>query len=430
MIAGGGFAAWCLARALDRELESADIFDATVVCPGACAPLGPWTHEVLAGRLYAEQAVVPWRDALRHVRVVLGRATRLATDSHSIGLEGPGVQTGCDPDTLAFDELVIAIGAAPRVGKPGTERALPLRSPSQAIALRNRLLEALAAASGEDSARRRKALLTVAIIGSDARAIAAAVDTLGVLRESAPFFPRVQGDDPRVILVCAESLCPSWGERGASLLASHLRNHGVELRARCRIVAEAEDHLVLECEGGSQERVEVRTVVSIEGGATQPLLVGHPGAAEQDGRVRVDEMMRMVGMQHVHALGECAVHPTTVPTPAVVARQAQWLAAAIARRAKGQAATALAGAPGIDAVSLGAGIGIARVGRRILAGKAAGWMSRATVRSVVPGIGRRISLAAWSWLEPLGVRQLVSRPGAVASSSRPLYLTPPPPPIG
>jgi len=427
VIAGGGYAAWCLARALDRELERADILDATVVCPGACAPLSPWTHEVLAGRLHAEQAVVPWRDALRHVRVLLGRATSLGADTHSIGLEGPGVQTGCDPAVLAFDELVIAtgLGSPPR---SAAERVLPLRSPLHAIGLRNRLIEALGAASGEDSARRRKALLTVAIVGSDARAVAAAVDTLGMLRESAPFFPRVQREDPRVLLISAGPLCPSWGQRGASLIASHLSARSVEVRAGCRIAEEADDHLILQDDGGNQERVEVRTLVSVEGGASQPLLLGLPGASLHEGQARVDEMLRVVGMQHVHALGDCSLHPTAQPTPAVIARNAQWLARAIVRRAKGQPPTALAGAPAIDAVSLGAGVGVARVGTRTTAGKAAEWMARATVRSAVPGLGRRFSLAAWSWLEPLGVRQLVSRSGVSAGSSRPLYLTPPPPP--
>lgn len=432
MIAGGGFAAWCLARALDRELESADILDATVVCPGACAPLTPWTHEVLAGRLLAEQAVVPWRDALRHVRFLLGRATRLGPDGRSLILDSPGVVTGCDPNSLAFDELVVAtgFGAPVHAASRGSEKALPLRSPSHAIAVRNRLLDALAAASGEDSARRRRALLTVAVVGSDARAVAAAVETLGVLRESALFFPRVQREDPRVTLVSAGPLCASWGQRGASLIASHLASHGIEVRAGCRILEEADDHLMLEAEGGNRERVEVRTIISIEAGGGQSLLSGQPGATSEDGRAQIDEMLRVVGLQHVHALGACAVHPTTEPTPAAIARQAQWLAKAIAERAKGRAATALAGAPRVDAVSLGDGAGIARVGKRVVAGRAAGWIARATVRSVVPGIGRRISLCVGSWLEPLGVRQLVSRSGANPGSSRPLYLTPPPPPIG
>jgi len=432
VIAGGGFAAWSLARALDRELESSGALEATVVCPGACAPLSPWTHEVLGGRLHAEQAVVPWGDALRRVRVVIGRVTRVDAGAQSVVVDGPGVRTGSEPRAQRYDELVLATGLdpMPRGASGAAELALSLRGPAGAMALRTRLLEALEAACGEESARRRKALLSVAVVGSDERAVSAAVEISRLLRATASFFPRVLPEDPRVLLLSPQqNPCGAWGEMSSRFVRDHLRRAGVELRAGGAVAHVDADRVEWQPSQGAREPLEIRTVVWTMSEGPRAPLSSWPGATWQAGRVRVDELLRIEGTQLVHALGDCAAHPVTASTPAAIRRQAQWLARSMVRRAKGQAVTALAGPPRVDPISLGGGAGIARVGTRTICGTAAGWMARAAIRAVVPGIGRRAALCAWDLIEPLGVRQLVSR-AAVRSEARPLYLTPPPPAVG
>jgi NADH:ubiquinone reductase (H+-translocating) len=415
VIVGAGLAGLFMARALDRlaAIRSARSLEVTLVSPHTTATLSPLLGGVLSGRLEPWQAHVPLRGAVKHAKVVLARATQLDPARHRLWLEGPGVQTGCDPGHLDFDDLVLACGTCTdHRGVAGAqERALSFLSVDDALRIRNRVGELLEAACGEDSSRRRRAIASVLVQGSDARACAAALQVARRFKRIAPWFGRIEPADPRVVLAAGEpNLVGAWGEKASRSVRAMLDRAGVEVLHNARVESVCDDHVVVHTDDGTQ-RLEARTVIWTDAASPVLAVARWTEAPLQGGRLRVDELLRVAGTENVYALGECAAgSPGTQPTPARIARAAQWLAKSMEAKLESRAMRSLAPSPRIEAMMLG-DEGLARIGGRIVTGIVTGPIAAWLAKRSVSGLAARSGETDPARLQP---------------SHQPLYLTPPP----
>src|SRR3954451_21341125 len=110
----------------------------------------PLLPEAASGTLEPRHAVVPLRVMCPHAELLLGSATNVDLDAHTAEIE-----TDVGTQTIRWRELVLALGAVPRVPPiPGlTEHGLSFKSLADAIHLRNHVLRELeAAAAAQDEA--------------------------------------------------------------------------------------------------------------------------------------------------------------------------------------------------------------------------------------------------------------------------------------
>src|SRR5206468_12678375 len=194
---------------------------------------------------------------------------------------------------LAYDQLILALGSSTNFfGLPGVERcALTVRSLSDAILLRNRLITHLEEANSECSAGSRQPLMTFVVAGGGF----AGVETLGgindFVREALRFYPNLREDHLRMVLVTPDPIIlpPPPNELGA-YAQRKLAARGVEIITGAKVrgirdgVVELTDRRI----------IRASTLVWTAGTAPNPLIAGLT-LPKRGGRVLVDECLAVPG---------------------------------------------------------------------------------------------------------------------------------------
>jgi NADH:ubiquinone reductase (H+-translocating) len=201
---------------------------------------------------------------------------------------------------------VIALGAVTRMPDvPGVrEHALGLKDLGDAIRLRNHVLRRIELAdAAPDTAQAR---LTFVFAGAGFAGVEAIAELHELVEDALRRHPRLEAVRPRWLLVDGSArILRQMPDRLSSFAARTLSDRGVEILTETSLESIEP--------GGARlsdgRRIDTETVVWTAGVAPNPALMqlGLPLGA--DGRVRVDETLRVVGAPNVWALGDCAAVP-------------------------------------------------------------------------------------------------------------------------
>jgi NADH dehydrogenase len=320
LIVGGGFAGAYVARLLGRT-------GATIVNPENYMLYTPILPEAASGSIEPRHVVVPLRQMCPHAELILGRVTALDTDGRRATVE-----TAEATFELGYDRAVVAIGAVPRTFPvPGlAEHALPFKDLADAIQLRNHVLRELEAAdvAADDADRGRH--LSFVFVGAGYAGVEALAELSDLVRDALRYYPRLQEARQRWVLVdAAPKILAEIPSRLGEYAARELARRGVEIRVSTMLASVDGYEAVL----SNGERIPTNTLVWTTGVKANPLL-GEWGLPLDDrSRVRVDELLRVEGVDDVWALGDGAAVPNTrtpgrtdPPTCQHALRQARRLA--------------------------------------------------------------------------------------------------------
>jgi NADH:ubiquinone reductase (H+-translocating) len=319
LILGGGFAGAYVARLVGER-------GATIVNPENFMLFTPLLPEAASGTLEPRHTVVPLRAMCPHAELLLGHATAVDLEARTAA-----VDTDAGPQTVRWQELVVALGAVPRVVPvPGLEEhGLSFKSLPEAIHLRNHVLRQLEAAEAElDEAERRRRLSFV-FVGAGYAGVEALAELSDLVDDALRFYPDLRGTRRRWVLVdTAPKILPEIPPRLGEYAARELEARGVEIHVGTSLQSVDECEAVL----GDGTRIPTHTLVWTAGVRAHPLLreLGLP--LDEKGRVEVTELLRARGHEHVWALGDCARVPNServVPDPPTsqhALRQARRLA--------------------------------------------------------------------------------------------------------
>jgi NADH:ubiquinone reductase (H+-translocating) len=338
LIIGGGFAGSQVARRLGRA-------GATVINPANYMLHTPLLPEAAGGSIEPRHAVVPLRAMCPHADVVLGSVVEVDHERRTAE-----VQSEAGWISIGYRDLVVALGSVSRMPLvPGLhQHALTLKDLADAIRLRNHVLRQieLADAAPADAARR----LTFVFAGAGF----AGVETLAEMQELATDalrrHPRLSGVRPRWLLVdSAPRILAQMPERLARSATRTLTRRGVEIVTGTRLERVDPEAATL----SDGHRIETATVVWTAGITPNPLAAQLGLPHDEHGRIVVGDALRVPGVPHVWALGDCAAVPNAATGAATdpatcqhALRQAARLAANLrgtshpyAYRARGQLAT-------------------------------------------------------------------------------------------
>ena len=179
LVLGGGFAGGYVARLLgDRG--------ATIVSEENFMLYTPLLPEAASGTLEPRHCVVPLRVMCPQAELLLGSARTLDLEARTVEIE-----TDEGPQTVAWRELVIALGAVPRTLPVAglAEHGLSFKTLADAIHLRNHVLhqlEAADAALGEDERRRR---LTFVFVGAGYAGVEALAELSDLVEDALRLLP-------------------------------------------------------------------------------------------------------------------------------------------------------------------------------------------------------------------------------------------------
>ena len=358
LVLGGGFAGSHVARGVGS---------ATVVNPNNYMLYTPLLPEAAAGSIEPRHAVVPLRAMAPDADVVLGSVLDVDTRRRVVEV---GSEVG--RVSIAYAELVLALGSVTRMPPvPGlAENAVGLKTLSDAVHLRNHVLRQIELADASpDTARRR---LTFVVAGGGFAGVETIAELHELVAETVPRHPRLRGVRPRWVLVdAAPRILGETPERLAGAASAALAARGIEILTATSL--RSVDAASVELSDG--RRIDAETLIWTAGVTANPL-VGELGLpVDERGRVEVDETLRVNGVPHVWALGDCAAVPNGAtperldpPTCQHALRQARQLVENLRGaprpyryRSRGQMAT------------LGSRNGIALVGRLPVSGLL-GWL--------------------------------------------------------
>jgi NADH dehydrogenase len=320
LVVGGGFAGGYVARLLGKR-------GATIVSPENFMLYTPLLPEAASGTLEPRHVVVPLRLMCPHAELLLGRATAVDTEHQRVTVE-----TEDGTRTLAYDELVVALGAISRtLPIPGlADHALGFKSLADAIHLRNHVLRRLEAASAAASAGHRRRELTFVFVGAGYAGVEALAELADLVRDAVRHYPALRHEPQHWVLVdAAEKILPEIPSRLGDYAAQQLAGRGVDIRVRTTLES-VEPHAAVLSDGS---RILTSTVVWTAGVRANPAnqRLGMP--LDDRGRVVVDPLLRVEGLPHVWALGDGARVPNEAtpgsfdpPTCQHALRQARRLA--------------------------------------------------------------------------------------------------------
>ena len=395
LILGGGFGGVYTAIGLEKRLGRNPNVEISLVSRENYLVFQPMLPEVISGSIGIVDTITP-------IRRLCPRTVLYTRTIESIDLDRRRVTTGAGfgarPCALEYDHLVIALGNVTSfTGAPGlAEHALPFKYLGDALVLRNRIIHVLEEADVETDAAERRALLTFVVAGGGFSGVEVVAELNDFVRRAAKSFNRIRREEIRVILLHAGSLIlpelPSdLGEFAQRLLVKR----GVELRLDTKLQGATAETAILA--GG--ERIPARTVVSTVPSAPNPLVSGLPVRKER-GRIVVDTDLQVPGHPGVWAVGDCAyaldehTGEPYPPTAQLATRQAECvaenIAATVANRPRRAFHFHALGKMG----SLGHRSAVAEVFGVKLSGFLAWWLWRTVYLMKLPGLDRKIRVAA------------------------------------
>ena len=319
LIAGGGFAGAYVARYLGKV-------GATIVSPENFMLFTPLLPEAASGTLEPRHVVVPLRLMCPHSELLLGSVTGLDPAGHTVA-----VDSADGPFEVAYEHLVLALGSIARtLPIPGlAEHGLGFKDLADAIALRNHVLGQLEAAAmaGEDSAARH---LTFVFVGAGYAGVEALAELSDLVSDAMRHYPELHDRPRRWVLVdAAPKILPEIPSRLGDYAAEQLTKRGIEIHVSTTLESVDAEAAVL----SNGTRIPTATLVWTAGVRANPQLAELGVPLDERHRVRVDETLRVEGLDGVWALGDCAAVPNLAspgqpdpPTSQHALRQARRLA--------------------------------------------------------------------------------------------------------
>jgi NADH:ubiquinone reductase (H+-translocating) len=310
VIVGGGFGGIAVASQLERRLRSGEA-EIVVLSRDNYTLFTPMLPEVTSGELEVRHVVTPIRTQLRRSNFILCDVERI--DIAAKSLEYRHVLTG-RRRTLSYDHVVLSMGSTTSTfGLPGVaQNAWALKTLRDADALRNRLVWLLELADTTDDVRRRRELLTLAVVGGGFTGVEAAGEMYELFRSVVRFYRNIRLDDVRMVLVEAgPALLAGLPQKMGVYAERVLKRRGIEVMAGDGVASADENGLTLQ----SGRRIESATIVWSAGVAPSAMAAGLTLEKTKRGAIVTGPDMRSVSDPSVWALGDCASIPGEDGTP-------------------------------------------------------------------------------------------------------------------
>jgi NADH:ubiquinone reductase (H+-translocating) len=327
VIVGSGFTGFECARRLSRALRKHNApVDISIISPVDYMLYTPLLPDVAGGLVDARFVTVPLANTLDGVRTVRGRVDTVDLDGHTATYTDPEQRTR----SVSWDRLVLTPGSVTRLFDiPGLAHyARGLKSPAEAVYLRDHLLEQLELANIDDDDNLIRARRTVVVVGASYSGTELVVQ----LRALADTAGEQMGFDPSevrfVLLDTAEQVMPEVGEKLGERVRRVLQRRGVDLRLGLTLKEVHPDHVVL----SDDSRIDTYTVAWVTGVTGAPL-IDTLGLPTERGRLKVRADLQVPGHPDVFSAGDAAAVPDltkpgriTPPTAQHATRQGKVLA--------------------------------------------------------------------------------------------------------
>ncbi len=312
VIVGGGFGGIYTARYLQPLIEAGKV-DVTLINKTNYFLFTPLLHEVATGGLSPMSVVEPIREIFRRELVHF-----IQDEATSIDLEKKYVSTS--QRIIGYDFLVVSSGAETNYyGTPGAaENTITLKNLNDALIIRRTLIDACEKAAHIADDEERRKLLSVAIVGGGATGVELAAEIVEFMKETLCSYYgntcHLKKEDMQVTVIAASpDLLPPFPPALRDIAKKELVRKGIRVMLG-ETVTEVKPRKILFAD---KSFVEAATIIWVAG--VKPVSPALTGAEkEKNGRIKIDEFLRVAGKHEVFSLGDVG---GTAPMLAQVAVQ-------------------------------------------------------------------------------------------------------------
>lgn len=397
VILGAGFAGAYCARGLERRLRP-DEAGTIVLDRNNYFVFTPLLVEAGTGSLEPRHTVVPVRDFVREGEFRMAEVVGLDPGTRTVQYRLVGTERVV---TLAYDHVVVALGSVTRL--PAVEglreRGIQMKSLGDAVALRDRAIRLLELANATADRDERRRLLHLVVVGGNYTGVEVAGEFDEFMRSAARRYRNIEPGDCRMTLIEREDrILAPLGEDLSAFALRHLERRGVRVLLETTVTEVGDDAVVLT----NGQTLATRSVIWCAGIEPSPLnrALGLP--LDDQGYIRCDRDLRVVGHRNVWAAGDGAVNPdgegNAYPATAQHAvRLGAHLARNLAAALRGQETTPCDLSHRGTLAAIGCRTGVARVFGVRLSGFPAWWLWRTVYLLKMPRWSRRVRIAIdWS----------------------------------
>jgi NADH dehydrogenase len=299
IIVGGGFGGLAAAKALRNTPAQIILIDRT-----NHHLFQPLLYQVATSVLSPSQIGSPIRGILRNQEntiVVLGEVTGVDKDQKRVFVS--------DADRrevpIPYDYLILATGATHSYfGHNEFEKYAPgLKSLADAVAIRNKVLQAFEQAEAEEDPSRHRDLLTFVLVGAGPTGVEMASAIAELVRSTLKSeFRRIDPASARIVLVdMASRVLGTFSEDLSKATKEQLEKLGVEVRLGHGVDFIDADGIVV-----AGERILSKTVIWTAGVAPSPAGKWLSVETDRDGRVRVQKDLTVSGHPEIFVVGDTA----------------------------------------------------------------------------------------------------------------------------
>ena len=307
VILGGGFGGVSTAQRLEKLTAQDENFDVALVSQSNYLLFTPMLAEVASSALQAQHISTPVRAACPYTRFIRAAVEEINTEAKTIRLR-PGADL--PPETLEYDHLVLSLGSVPFYhGLKGMEaHSFSLKTLEDATTLRNHVLATLERADVEPDAVEKARQLAFVVVGEGFAGTEVIAELFDLVHGVLHYYPRITPQDLRFVLVHSrDRILPELSEQLADYSLRKLRGRGIEFLLESRVTEATSVAVMLD----QDRQIPTRTIVWTAGNRPNPLLQTIPCKRDPRGAAIANRTLRVLGLDHVWAIGDCA----NVPDP-------------------------------------------------------------------------------------------------------------------
>ena len=302
VIVGGGFGGLKLAN----KLRNSD-FQVVLIDRNNYHQFPPLIYQIASAGIEPSSISFPFRKIFQKRKNFFYRMAEV----RSIFPEHKIIQTSIGK--VSYDYLVLAAGATTNFfGNKNVEaEAMPMKNVSEAMGLRNALLDNFERALTCATDTERQELLNVVIVGGGATG----VEIAGALSEMKNYvLPKDYPDLPTslmhiYLIEAGQRLLPALSEESSAKVEQYLRTMGVNVLLG-KMVTDYQNHTVMLKDGSS---IATRTFIWVSGVMAQPvgnLDEKHLGRGR---RITVNAFNQVEGLDGVFSIGDQCIMPEGDP---------------------------------------------------------------------------------------------------------------------
>ncbi len=301
VIVGGGFAVLCLAKKLNKKK-----FDITLIDSNNYHSFPPLFYQVASSGLEPAGICFPFRSELRRFkndgcRYRIGKVTTVDLSKKTLSTQY---------ETIGFDRLVIAAGTTNNFfGKNDLEKKVyTLKSTSEAMRLRNDILERLEMASIEPDHAKQRSMLNFVVIGAGPTG----VEIAGALGEMKRYiiprdYPSLYPDMLSIsVIEGSDRVLATMSDSASDKAKEYLEDLAVDLHLSTTMTDYDTVNGTVCCSDGSA--ISASMVIWTAGVTAVPFeFIGHDVETGRGHRIAVDRYNRLPGIDGVYAVGDICI---------------------------------------------------------------------------------------------------------------------------